>query len=62
MTFTQLLWAIDPIGSGLLVVSTTLMLLSLDWGGARFPWSSAAVASPLTIGCVFLLLFCIYGT
>ncbi|KAH8807899.1 major facilitator superfamily domain-containing protein [Xylogone sp. PMI_703] len=60
MTLAQMFWAIDPIGSGLQVVGITLMLLSLDWGGSRFPWSSSEVAAPLSIGCVFFVLFCVY--
>lgn len=61
MSLKTMLWAIDPIGSGLFIISTTLILLSLNWGGTRFPWSSASVVAPLTIGCVVLVVFCIYG-
>ncbi|KIW99285.1 uncharacterized protein Z519_00948 [Cladophialophora bantiana CBS 173.52] len=60
MTMRQMFWAIDPIGSGLFIVSTTLMLLSLNWGGSRYPWASGQVVAPLTVGCVVLVLFCVY--
>lgn len=61
MTFREIMWAIDPIGSVLFIICTTLMLMSLNWGGSRYPWDSAEVVAPLTVGCVFLLLFCLYG-
>lgn len=61
MSIGEISWAIDPIGSMLFVVCTTLMLMSLNWGGSRYPWSSAEVVAPLTVGCAFLVLFCLYG-
>jgi len=38
MSFREVMWACDPIGSGLFIVSATLMLLALDWAGGAFPW------------------------
>lgn len=62
MSLKEYVWACDPIGSTLFVVSATLMLLALNWAGGRYPWSNAHVAAPLSIGLVLLVLFCVYGT
>lgn len=61
MSVKKIIWAIDPIGSVTFVVSATLMLLSLDWAGGAYTWSNAHVAAPLSIGLVFLVVFCLYG-
>lgn len=37
------------------------MLLALDWAGGAYAWSDAHIVAPLTIGCVLLLIFCLYG-
>ena len=60
MSFKEILWAIDPIGSLLFITSVTLLLLALDWAGGAFGWSDPHVAAPLAIGLVLLLLFCVY--
>ena len=60
MSFKQLLWEIDPIGSFLLVSFATLLLLALDWGGAAYPWADPHVAAPLGVGFGLLVLFCLY--
>lgn len=61
MSFKQLAWACDPIGSFLFIAACTLLLLALDWAGGAYAWSDAHVAAPLGIGFGFLALFCIYG-
>ena len=61
LTFSEALWACDPIGSFLFISSATLMLLALNWAGGAHAWSSAYVVAPLTIGLVLLVVFCIYG-
>ena len=61
MSLKNVLWACDPIGSVLFIVATTLMLLALDWGGGAYPWNDKHVVAPLTIGCVCLVLFALYG-
>ncbi|EJD40163.1 MFS general substrate transporter [Auricularia subglabra TFB-10046 SS5] len=53
-------WACDPVGCATFIVSTTLLLISLDWAGTTFPWHDAHVAAPLTIGLVLLATFCVY--
>ena len=60
LSFKQLLWEIDPIGSVLFVGAATLLLLALDWGGSAYSWSDAHVAAPLAIGFGLLVLFCLY--
>jgi hypothetical protein len=61
MSLKNILWACDPIGSLLFIVSATLMLLALDWAGGVYPWHDKHVVAPLTIGLVSLVGFCLYG-
>ena len=51
----------DPIGSFLFIAGTTLILLSMNWGGVKYPWNSAYVAAPLSVGLVVLVFFGLYG-
>jgi len=60
MSARTVLWACDPIGASLFIISTTLMLLSLDWAGGAYPWHDAHVVAPLTIGLVALIGFAVY--
>ncbi|KAK4552216.1 hypothetical protein LTR86_010570 [Recurvomyces mirabilis] len=60
MSFKQILWAIDPIGSILFIGAATMLLLALDWAGGAYAWSDAHVAAPLAIGFALLLAFCLY--
>ncbi|KAB5566058.1 major facilitator superfamily domain-containing protein [Coniochaeta sp. 2T2.1] len=60
LSVKDIIWACDPIGSGLFVSSATLILLGLDWAGGAYAWSNPHVAAPLTIGLVLLVLFGIY--
>lgn len=53
-------WALDPVGSALFIVGTTLTLLALDWAPS-YDWSSAQVIALLCIGLFSLLAFGIYG-
>ncbi len=61
MSFKKLVWACDPIGSLLFILSATLMLLALDWAGTVYPWHNAHVVAPLTIGLVSMIAFGLYG-
>ncbi len=61
MSFKQLVWACDPIGSFLFIAACTLLLLALDWAGGAYAWSDVHVAAPLGLGLGFLALFCAYG-
>ncbi|KAH6681504.1 major facilitator superfamily domain-containing protein [Halenospora varia] len=60
MSMKNLIWACDPIGSVLFIVSATLMLLALDWAGGVYKWHDAHVVAPLTVGLVALVAFCAY--
>lgn len=61
MSFKQWAWACDPIGSTLLVGSTTLMLLALNWAGGAYPWSNPHVSANLAVGIALFIAFCLYG-
>lgn len=60
LSWKERLWQIDPLGSLLFIIGTTLCLLGLDWV-SKFGWSSAQVISPLSCGLVALVLFFLYG-
>lgn len=59
LTWKQILWEMDPIGSTLLVSGATLVLLALDWTGS-YAWSDTHVAAPLGIGLGLFVLFVLY--
>ena len=61
MSLKQIIWACDPIGSGLFMSSATLMLLALDWAGGAYTWSDPHVIGTLTVGLVLLVCFSGYG-
>lgn len=48
---------IDFLGSLLVLVGVVLMLLSLNWGGQAFSWSSAAVLATLLVGIAVMAAF-----
>ena len=54
------LWAIDPIGSVLFMIGTTLTLLALDWAPVH-SWSNAQVIATLCMGLLILMVFSLYG-
>ncbi|KIY00053.1 uncharacterized protein Z520_03738 [Fonsecaea multimorphosa CBS 102226] len=60
MTIRGYIWALDPIGSVLFIISVLFLLLALDWAGGTYAWSDAHVAGFLAIGFAFLILFCLY--
>ncbi|KDE03201.1 hypothetical protein MVLG_06292 [Microbotryum lychnidis-dioicae p1A1 Lamole] len=51
---------IDFLGNFIFIVSITLLIIGLVWGGAPYPWSSAHVLAPLIIGIVGLLVWGVY--
>ena len=42
--------AIDFIGALLALGGTTVLVMGLTWGGAEYPWRSAAVIASLVVG------------
>lgn len=61
MSLKDYVWACDPVGSSLFVVSATLMLLALDWVGGAYAWSDPHVAVPLALGLALMVAFGGYG-
>ncbi|KAI0359234.1 MFS general substrate transporter [Trametes cingulata] len=51
---------VDYLGTALTLVSCTLVILPLIWGGVTFPWTSPVVLAPLCAGAVALALFCLW--
>ncbi|KAI0366692.1 MFS general substrate transporter [Pilatotrama ljubarskyi] len=52
--------AVDYLGTALTLVTCTLVILPLIWGGVTFPWTSPIVLAPLCAGAVALALFCVW--
>ncbi|KAK2799138.1 hypothetical protein FQN51_007106 [Onygenales sp. PD_10] len=59
-SFLSGLATIDVGGTLLFVFGIGLVILGTSWGGATYPWSSAAVLAPLIIGSVLFVIFFIY--
>ncbi|EIW53983.1 MFS general substrate transporter [Trametes versicolor FP-101664 SS1] len=51
---------VDYVGTALTLVSCTLVILPLIWGGVTFPWSSPIVLAPLFAGAVTVAFFCLW--
>lgn len=58
--FVRKMSQIDVGGQLIFLVGTTLFILAIIWGGASYPWGSAAVLVPLIIGIGLLLIFPVY--
>lgn len=44
----------------MIIISTTLIVLALTWGGVRYSWGSVMVAVPLALGLALLVGFIFY--
>jgi EmrB/QacA subfamily drug resistance transporter len=53
---------IDITGAVLLVVATLAVMLALNWGGVRYPWSAPPVAALLGAFVIFTALFFVRET
>jgi EmrB/QacA subfamily drug resistance transporter len=49
--------AIDWLGSGLMVIGVSALLLALSWGGNQYAWGSATIITLFVVGAVFAGLF-----
>ncbi|KAL7277563.1 hypothetical protein ACG7TL_008486 [Trametes sanguinea] len=56
----QKLAAVDYLGTALTLMSCTLIILPLIWGGVTFPWTSPVVLAPLFAGALVVALFCLW--
>ncbi|KAH8691682.1 putative siderophore iron transporter, partial [Talaromyces proteolyticus] len=54
-TKIQVLYELDYLGIFLYAAGVTLFLLGLGWPGITYPWKSAAVITPITLGGIFFL-------
>ncbi len=60
MTFAQLLLSIDLVGSALLVLVVTTLIMGLNLGGNVYSWSHPLVISSLVISVVLAAIFVPY--
>ncbi|KAI1980619.1 hypothetical protein LOZ53_002930 [Ophidiomyces ophidiicola] len=58
--FMDGLSTVDVGGTFLFVTSVCLIIIGTSWGGATYPWSSAAVLAPLIIGAILFVIFFLY--
>jgi MFS family permease len=59
-TFMERIKRIDWVGNITLIASTVSILWALTYGGARDPWSSPRIITPLVLGLVGLVLLFLY--
>ena len=59
-TIRKGLTTFDVGGTILFFFGVGLIILATSWGGATYPWSSAAVLVPLVVGSVLFVLFWVY--
>ncbi|KAL2810722.1 major facilitator superfamily domain-containing protein [Aspergillus granulosus] len=60
MSFAQLLKSIDLVGSALLVIAVTALIMGLNLGGNVFDWSHPLVVSSLVLSVVLGVIFVSY--
>lgn len=56
-TFQQNIWKFDPIGNIMLAPGIVCLLLALQWGGTKYPWSHGRIIALLVIGSVLFVGF-----
>ena len=59
-SFLSGLTTFDMGGTFIFITGITLIILATTWGGSTYPWSSAAVLTPLVIGGVLFAIFPVY--
>ncbi|KAL4919843.1 major facilitator superfamily domain-containing protein [Aspergillus aurantiobrunneus] len=60
MTFSQLLLSIDLVGSALLVLTVTTLIMGLNLGGNVYSWTHPLVISSLILSAVLAMIFIPY--
>ena len=55
--YREKLKRIDYVGTLLILASTTLILLSLNWGGNEYAWDSGVVIALLVVGVFLMAVF-----
>ncbi|KAJ3316553.1 hypothetical protein HDU76_001716 [Blyttiomyces sp. JEL0837] len=58
----QKLTRIDWLGSFIIVASTCLILIGLNWGGDAYPWNSLQVLVTLSLGAFLMVVFVLVET
>ncbi|KAI0046881.1 iron permease [Auriscalpium vulgare] len=56
-TWKEKVRRMDWLGNALIIGSTISLMIAFIWGGVRFPWRSAHILVPLTVGSVGILVF-----
>jgi MFS family permease len=54
-TFRQKVWKFDPVGNIVIAPGLVCLLLGLQWGGTKYPWSDARTVALLIVGSVLLV-------
>ena len=58
-TFPEMVRRSDPLGNMLLAPGVICVLLAVQWGGTKFPWSDERVIALLVIGPLLLMAFAV---
>lgn len=59
-TLSEKLRRVDWIGGSLFILSQTIFLIALSWGGVQYSWSSPGTIVPLCLGAVGLTWTVVY--
>ncbi|KAL5333817.1 major facilitator superfamily domain-containing protein [Aspergillus crustosus] len=51
---------LDLVGTLLFILGVGLIILATAWGGSTYPWTSAAVLTPLILGSISFISFFVY--
>ncbi|KAK2872000.1 hypothetical protein FQN49_002636 [Arthroderma sp. PD_2] len=58
MSFKECIVALDPVSAMVLVASITALLISIQWGGGRYPWSNPKVWTCIMSAAILFAVFC----
>lgn len=57
MTFKQKLRQLDPLGVSIFIPAVVCLLLALQWGGSKYPWSNVRIIALLVLFGILILGF-----